>query len=81
MPNRCRIDAESTPEVGRARRIRGWGSGGSVPNKSLTKLECKAFLSLGPWSLRPQNRAAAATTAAVVAASFLRLLSPNPQNR
>ena len=26
--NRCRIDAESTPEEGRARWIRGWGPGG-----------------------------------------------------
>ena len=26
--NRCRIDAESTPEEARARRIRGWGPGG-----------------------------------------------------
>ena len=25
--NRCRIDAKSTPEEGRARRIRGWGLG------------------------------------------------------
>ena len=25
---RCRIDAKSTPEEGRARRIRGWGPGG-----------------------------------------------------
>ena len=32
MSNRRRIDAKSTPEEGRARRIRGVGSGGSVPN-------------------------------------------------
>ena len=28
MPNRCWIDAKSTPEEGKARRIRGWGPGG-----------------------------------------------------
>ena len=36
MSNQCRIDAESTPEEGRARRIREWGLGGAVPNKPLT---------------------------------------------
>ena len=36
---RCRIDAKSTPEEGRARRIRGWGPGGPVPNKPLTNLQ------------------------------------------
>ena len=28
MSNRCRIDAKSTPQKGRARWIRGWGPGG-----------------------------------------------------
>ena len=28
MSNRCQIDTKSTPDEGRARRIRGWGLGG-----------------------------------------------------
>ena len=43
MSDRCRIDAKSTPEERKARRIGGGGSGGSVPNKPLTKLISRKF--------------------------------------
>ena len=44
MSNQCRIDTKSTPEEGRARRIRGWGRGGlCLINPSQ------------PWQKRPKS--------------------------
>ena len=57
MSNRCRIDAKSTPEERRARRIRGWVPGGPVPNKPLTNLSLKPVnwqqtcMRADPWIL------------------------------
>ena len=52
MSNRCRIDAKSTPEEERARRTRGWGPGGPVPNKPLTTQAVPVFGSGGSSAKR-----------------------------
>ena len=55
MLNRCRIDAKSTPEKGRARRIRGRGPGGPVPNKPLTKKDKDGADEDGDWGAASQR--------------------------
>ena len=59
---RCRIDVESTPEEGKARRIRGWGPGGLClisPSQVKTFISCyrtprpqKGFWSVSEGSLK-----------------------------
>ena len=69
MSNRCWIDANSTPEEGRARRIRGWGPGGlCLINPSQNQLgdhlgyngiarTSGTHMSGCPWNLQPSSLA------------------------
>ena len=52
MSNRCQVDAKPTPEQSIARRIRGWGRGGAVPNKPLaSQVQVLSRQDLGFWGL------------------------------